>query len=247
MNRRLLWLGLAAFLTGLVVWLPVRWVVRFLPKDIVCAEWAGSVWRGQCTGLVYQQRGQAPLAVDFLRWQLHPLGLLQLSLKARIQVRTAQGNGSAEVALAGNGDIAAQEVNASAVFDHRLATMLPADWTGQLEAHGLSLHVRGNRLLQLGGELALQDFHDSSGNRFGSYRLRFTPGSKPPFMAALQDTGGPLDVRGSLSMSANQRWQLNGTVTARPDASPALRAKLDFLGGPDNTGRYPLSSEGSFK
>jgi hypothetical protein len=246
MKRRLVWFGLAAFLLGLVCVLPVRWLTGIVPAQLQCTAWSGSVWRGQCAGLAVQQPGQAPIQVDLLRWKLHASALLRLALRAELDVNTAQGSGAGLAEFARGGRILVQGLSATAVFDRRLATMLPPGWSGQLAASNLNLRLAGNRIESLSGELTLRDFNDGRGGTFGSYTLQF-PAAGPPFVGRLRDAGGPLSIAATVTISTERRWQINGTVTPRAEASASLRSRMDLLGAADSEGRYPLSLEGSFK
>jgi hypothetical protein len=246
MNPRLAWLGVAAFLLALVAMLPVRWIAWMLPAQVQCAKWSGSVWRGQCTGLVVQQGGPA-LTAEMLRWSLHPASLLRLTIKATINVRTEQGTGSGVAEVGRNGRLAIEDLAVSALFDRRLATMLAEGWKGQLETKDLTVRLQGNTLQALHGEIALVDFMDAQGAPLGSYRLTFPRAATPPFKGMLNDTGGPLAFSAAVTIHGDRRWQLEGLVTPRPDASQALRNRLEILGPADSSGRYRLSSEGTFK
>jgi hypothetical protein len=246
MNPRLIWLGLAAFLLALVAVLPMRWVAGMVPKQVHCDSWTGSVWRGQCRGLVVRHGGPE-LAVEQLRWKLHPASLLRLVVKADFSVRTAQGTGSGVAELGRQGFMAVDNLAVSAVFDRRLATMLAEGWKGQLEARRLALRMQGNTLQAMSGEIELRDFNDGRGAGFGSYRAVFAPAAAPPFTGRITDIGGPLEVVASVIISADRQWKLDGLITPRPDASANLRSKLELLAAPDASGRYRLQSEGSFK
>jgi hypothetical protein len=50
-----------------------------------------------------------------------------------------------------------------------------------------------------------------------------------------------------VTIHGDRRWQLEGLITPRLDASQELRSRLEILGAPDSSGRYRLSSEGTFK
>lgn len=244
--KRQLGLGLAAFLLTLLALLPVRFVASWLPSNVQCASWQGSVWRGQCTDLQVMIPGAAPLQAERLVWKLRPLSLLRLKLRAWIDVRTALGSGSGEVEVGRGGYMAVEDLSAAAVFDRRLATMVPAGWSGQMQARQLVLRLQGNQLQGLSGELQLHDFHDDRGSSYGAYTLSFAAVESPPFVGILKDAGGPLSVAASLTVTGDRRWQLDGTVAPRGDAA-ALRRQLELLGAPDGNGRYPLRAEGSFK
>lgn len=246
MNLRLFWLGFAAFLLAVLVVLPAQWMAWMLPAQVQCTSWTGSVWRGQCDGLTVQQ-DEAPLEIQVLQWKLHPLSLLRLAVKADFNVRTAQGTVSGVAELGSKGRLAVEHLAASAVFDRRLATMLAEGWNGQLEAKDLTVRMQGNTLQALSGELDLRDFKDARGAPFGSYRLVFAPADAPPFTGTITDSGGPLAVAGTVTISADRRWQLDGLITPRPDASQELRSRLGILAAPDASGRHRILSEGTFK
>jgi hypothetical protein len=246
MNPRLAWLGVAAFLLASIAMLPVRWIAWMLPAQVQCASWSGSVWSGQCTGLVVQQAGPE-LTAEMLRWRLHPASLLRWTIKATISVRTEQGTGSGVAELGRNGRLAIEDLAVSALFDRRLATMLAEGWQGQLETKDLTVRLQDNTLQALHGEIALLDFKDAQGASLGSYRLTFPRSATPPFMGTLQDTGGPLAFTAQVTIHGDRRWQLEGLITPRLDASQALRNRLEILGAADSTGRYRLSSEGTFR
>jgi hypothetical protein len=247
MKSRMVWLGLGAFVLALIYVLPARWIAGFLPSQVQCAAWSGSVWRGQCAGVTVLQPDSTKLPIELLRWKLHPGALLRLSVRASFDVRTSQGTGSGQFELGRKGRMTLQNVSATAIFDNRLATMLARGWTGRLEAQDLTVSLQGNQLLALSGDLTLRDFNDGRGGALGSYRLRFPATASPPFVGALQDTGGPLAVTASLTIAADRHWLLDGQVTPRPDASAALLRSLDYIGAPDASGRRHLAVEGSFK
>lgn len=245
--KRLVWGGAAAFLLTLIVILPVGWVAGFLPPGLQCTAWSGSVWRGQCAGLIVNQPGAAPLQVNLLRWKLHASALLRLALLADFDVDTPQGNGRGQIELARRGLVTLKDVSATAAFDRRLFTSLAEGSTGQLQGRHLNLRLQGVQLQALSGELSLLGFNDGRGNAFGSYRLVFPDAGAPPFMGRLADIDGPVEVAGTLSVTAERSWKLDAQVAPRPGAPPGLRNRLDIFGAPDGNGRYPLRVEGTFK
>jgi Type II secretion system (T2SS), protein N len=247
MKLRVVWAGLAAFVLALVIVLPVRWVTGLLPPQLHCATWSGSVWHGQCAKLTFKMAGQPPLQADLLLWKIRPTALLRRSLHADFDVRTSQGTASGQVELGRDERLALRNVSARVQFDRRLASMLGEGWNGQLEGRNLVLQMKGMKLQALSGELDLRDFNDGQGGEFGSYTLLFPSSAAPPFVGRLRDAGGPLEVSASLTIAANRQWTLKGKIAARPTAAYRLRNSLDVLGAPDDSGRYPLSIEGSFK
>jgi hypothetical protein len=168
-------------------------------------------------------------------------------IKADFNARTAQGTVSGVAEAGRGGRMAVEALAVSAVFDRRLATMLAEGWNGQLEGKDLAVRVHGNTLQALSGQIELRDFKDAQGAHYGSYRLVFPPADGPPFTGTITDTGGPLAVTASVTISADRRWQLDGLITPRADASQQLRSRLHVLGAPDVSGGHRLLSEGSFR
>lgn len=245
MKLRTILLGLGAFLLALLVVLPVGWLAPLLPAQVQCAAWRGSIWRGQCTGLTLAVAGPTPLQFDALRWTLHPAALLRLTLHADFQLAYPQGSASGQVEVASGERLLLQNVTLQAPFDRRLVSMLPPQWTGQLDARQVAMRLHGKVLQALSGDVQLRNLNDGRGGALGSYRLVFTPQPVAPFRGTLQDTGGPLAVAASLTIAADRSWVLDGTVAAR-DGTSAISRNLDLLGPPDASGRRPLSAAGTF-
>ena len=63
----------------------------------------------------------------------------------------------------------------------------------------------------------------------------------------LRDLGsGPLAVEGTVRLTPEPGFDLEGLVTARPTASPELAQDIQFLGSPDARGRRPFSLAATF-
>jgi hypothetical protein len=62
----------------------------------------------------------------------------------------------------------------------------------------------------------------------------------------IRDLGGPLSVTGTLKLTRQGGYEVEGLVAARADAPPELINNMRFLGSPDATGRRPFSLSGTF-
>jgi hypothetical protein len=91
------------------------------------------------------------------------------------------------------------------------------------------------------------DLRDERGRAMGNYHVSFPPSIAPPYTGRLADLGGPLEIAGTLQLSADRRWSLEGTVRPRAEADAAITRYLQFLGAADAAGRYPLSLTGTFE
>jgi hypothetical protein len=73
-------------------------------------------------------------------------------------------------------------------------------------------------------------------------------GLKPgtPLTGVLKDTGGPLEVAGTVKITPPRSYELTGTAKPRPEAPPELRNALQMLGPATPDGSHALSLAGSF-
>lgn len=247
MRWRLLLLGLAAFLIALLTVLPARWVAALAaPPQIVCENWSGSVWRGACQGLVFTPPNAPPVSVATFRWALQPGALLRRAVRADFALSNAEGSASGRIEMRG-GRLRLSDTQARLLLDKRLLGALPQGWHGQLDARDLQLDLEGETLHGLSGNVLLQDLLDARGRPLGSYRLTIAPTSDPPFHGTLADEGGPLQLRGDITLLADRSWTLEALATPRPEADSELRRQLEILGGADATGQYRISVAGSFR
>jgi hypothetical protein len=106
------------------------------------------------------------------------------------------------------------------------------------------------------GEIDVSDVSSprvADGSDLGSYALTFDDAAlsvNGDARAALSDTGGPLSLDASLTLTPKTRTGLlSGTVKEREDAPPALRRELDNvaqLRARDAQGRIPIDLEFTF-
>jgi hypothetical protein len=246
-KRRVLWLGVAGFLLAMLVVLPARWVGGLVPATAHCAEWRGTIWRGQCQQLRVTVTGQQPVTLEAASWKLHPLRLLRGRLAADVSITDARGDASGTIELARGELLVLHGVSARALLDPQFPGGLPAGWRGRLEMEGLGLNWQHNQLLQLQGEFNFLDLRDEQGHELGSYHASFPAAAAPPFNGQLTDLGGPLELRATLGLTVERNWSLNGTVAVRGGNEGRFTRYLEALGAPDASGRYPLSATGTFK
>jgi hypothetical protein len=246
-NRRVLFLGIAAFLLALLVVMPARWVGGLLPSSARCTAWSGTIWRGQCGQLTVAVPGQAPVTLESAGWKLHPLTLLRGRLAADVTIADPRGDASGRMEVGRGELLMLRAVSAHAQLDPQFPGGLPAGWRGRLEMQGLDLDWQANKLQRLAGEFSFLDLRDEQGHDIGSYRASFPAAAAPPFNGQLADLGGPLELHATLALTADRNWSLNGTIAVRGGDTTGFRRYLEALGAPDASGRYPLSATGTFK
>jgi hypothetical protein len=244
--RRAVILGLAAFLLALLLVLPASWVAGALPAGVQCGEWAGSIWRGQCSALVVSDGGTGVMRIDAVRWKLKPASLLRLALSAQFEGSWAKGRAAGQITVGSGGTIQMRELDGESVLDQTVMRALPAGWNGRIQLRQLEFDWKAGTIGRLGGNVIVSDLADANGNALGGYRLELPAAEAAPFTGQLRDTGGAIEVEAQLQLAADRSWTLEGRMRARNAADAALARKLDMFAAPDATGWRRLSAAGDF-
>lgn len=238
-------LAVLAFAVILIARLPVRWVSGFIPKNVSCAELAGTVWNGSCGGLVAQN-----IQVGNVAWQLRPSALFGRKLAGYIELTRGANYARGDIEASSGGTLTARNFQADMPLDPTLIPQLPRNLTGVVRANLQSIHIEKGAITSVEGLVEAHELVQSSGgNRLalGDYSLTFPaadPNQEP--VGQLQSLSGPLNVQGTLRLTREPGFVLEGLVAAGPDASPQLAKELSYLGAPDAQGRRPFSVAATF-
>ena len=241
---RPLWMALlaaAAFAVILVSRLPASWVV---PRTGIaaCASAEGSVWSGSCSGLTFER-----MPFGDLSWDAAPLRLLTGTVAAHVVLAHGPVTASADVAYGVGGSLSLRNLIADLKLDPRQVPHVPPQLRGSLHTDLALLRLEHGRLAELKGRIEAHDLTQRTGHvtPLGSYAISFPGGGTEP-VGKLTDLGGPLAVDGTLRLTAQPGYVLEGQVAVRADAAPELIGSLQFLGSPDASGRRPFSIAGTF-
>ncbi len=239
-------LAVLAFAVILIARLPVQWVAGFIPKGISCTELAGTVWDGTCNGLIAQN-----LQVGNISWHLRPAALLGRKLAAYVELTRGASFARGDVEAASGGDnLTARNLQVEMPLDPALIPQLPRDLSGTVRANLGSIHIEKGVITSVQGQLEAHDLVQSSrGQRLalGDYSLTFPaadPGKEP--LGRLRSLSGPLDVEGTLRLTREPGFVLEGRVAPGAEASPQLVRELSYLGAADAQGRRPFSVAATF-
>jgi hypothetical protein len=119
-----------------------------------------------------------------------------------------------------------------------------------LHAELAQVRIVGGAIKSIQGVVEAHDLSDTEGNtvqRWGSYALTFPPSTGGDPVGQLRDLGGgPLAVQGTLRLTPEPGFDLEGLVAVRAGASPELARDIQFLGSPDPQGRRPFSLAATF-
>ena len=240
--KRGIWIALlaaVAFAAILLARMPAAWVIPAGGAQSPCASIEGSLWSGVCTGLAVQRT-----PVGDVSWQLHPLRLLFGKLAAHIAVTRGAGSLDAEVEFGLGQRVTLRHLVAELPLDPALIPGLPADLHGRAHLDLARAQVRGKGDKE---RIVAHDLEDRSGlaTPLGSYVVTFPGGSGEP-TGKLRDLDGPLAVEGSLRLTRQPGFDLEGLVAPRSGAAPELVNNIRYLGSPDAMGRRPFSVAGTF-
>lgn len=248
--RRTIWILLSAavaFLLILVVRLPAAWAAALLPAAaaIECIEPAGTLWRGHCRRLVAHGAPLGPLD-----WSLRPVALLRGALAGTASLRPVQGPVAADFELAlDGGALELRAVNVDVQLDPPLLPQLPASLRGRVRAQLGLVRLADRRLEALTGRIETHRLQQvgQTATDIGDYELVFPEvAAGAPVRGTLRDLGGPLSVAGTVTLTTEPGYLIEGTVATRPQTPPALARQIEFLGTPDAAGRRPFSLSGFF-
>ena len=246
--KRVIWISLLAIIAFAIILisrLPVRWVAGFIPKNVTCAELSGTVWDGSCAGLVAQN-----IQVGDVTWQLKAASLLRSKLAGHLDVVRGTNFVRGDVEAASGGTITARNLQVDMPLDPTLIPQLPRDLSGLVRATLQSIHIEKGAITSVQGVVEAHDLvQRSNGQRLalGDYSLTFPaadPSQEP--VGQLQSLSGPLNVQGTLRLTREPGFALEGLVSSGPTASPELTRQLAYLGSPDAQGRRPFSVAATF-
>lgn len=239
-------LAIVAFAAILIARLPVSWVSGFIPKDVSCAELAGTVWDGSCTGLIVQN-----VRLDSVSWQLRPWALFGRKVAGYIEVTRGASYARGDIEAKSGGPLTAHDLQADMPLDPTLIPQLPRNLSGVVRANLESIRIEQNgAITAVKGLVEAHDLVQGTGAQrlvLGDYSLRFPAAdpSKEP-VGQLQSLSGPLMVTGTLRLTREPGFVLEGLVAPGAEASPQLVKELSYLGSPDAQGRRPFSMAATF-
>ena len=244
--KRALWItvaGLIVFAAILVVRLPASWVIPSGPKaPFSCASIDGSLWSGACNGLIVQR-----LPLGDLAWDLLPGRLFSAKLAAHLTLSRADAHLSTDAELGFGERISARNLVADLPLERQLLPGLPPTLHGRAHLDLALAQLTRGALTQLKGTIEAHDLVDRAGNvtPLGSYAVSF-PGSEGEQVGQLRDLDGPLSVSGTLKLTPQGGYEVEGVVAPRSGASPELVNNMRYLGTPDASGRRTFSLSGTF-
>jgi hypothetical protein len=247
-NRLRWWLaGLTVYLFFLVATFPAAYPLAWWQKrmpDVQLSKISGSVWSG--VAQEFTLYGQ-PWGV--LEWHVDWRALFTGHMGYRLRLRTSDMDIHARVA-GSRENLLLQDVHGHLPIA-RLDGLLPLP-AGSISGN---LEVDLSRVLLVKMRPTLADgtasFTDTvlswpQSVTLGSYQLKVSTQDKKGIQGSFIDTGGPLVVQGTLDLTPNGHYQVNGTLMSRDPSNTTLTTMLSYLPA-DGTGHHPFNLNGQWR
>ena len=236
-------LGIVAFVAFGLATLPAKVVLaRLGGYGVQAGGITGSVWRG--TAQVLQVRGAN---LGRVTWNLHALPLFIGRLS--VDLRATRSDGSVQASLSASPSrLRFADLNASLPLSAFPPGTIPGGWVGTLVLRLDTLELANGWPTTASGTVEVIDVTGPANNptNMGRYKVTF-PSDPPPtvegVVGALSDTGGPLEVSGTVHLKSDRTFLADGLVKARPDAPSDVAQSIQLIASPDAEGRRPFSLE----
>jgi general secretion pathway protein N len=232
--RRSIILALVGFVLVLILRFPARWAAPLLPHAVHCDQLEGSVWSGRCSALTISGS-----AVGDLDWDLHFLPLLRGQLDLQLDLANQGSYLRGNIARGFGGELTGRDVSLDVPLNNRLVSSIPAGVQAHLSGRLARVTWNGTAITALQGEMDVQDLIGQQGLALGNYHVTFVPAEPPS--GELHDTGGPLQISGSVKLLRDGGYDVDGLVAARPSAPPTIVDAIKYLDTPDAQGRRRFS------
>jgi len=244
-------LGIGAYLAFALSSFPAGTAYAwFPPAGLQLQGLEGTLWSGRAAAAKVGE-----LAQHDVRWSVHAWQLLLGRLAADLRAQLDEGFVAAQV-KATRSHVSLSEVRASTSLPTLRAVLPVGGVRGEanLTLSALELDVAKAWPTKVIGDLKLLQLEtvpfSVTGPRgklvpIGNYTVRFTEGANP-INATFNDSGGPLEVSGTLVVNAARGYKLDGLIKPRADAAQEVVDGLNVVASePDAEGRRRLSLTGS--
>jgi general secretion pathway protein N len=222
----------------------------FAPAGLQLDGLEGTLWSGRAAA-----GNVGNLSLRDVRWSVHAWQLLLGRVAADLRAQLDEGYVAAHV-KATRSHVSLSEVRASTSLSTLRAVLPISGLRGEanLTLSALELDVAKAWPTKVVGDLKLLQLETTplslTGPRgklfpIGNYDVRLSEGPGP-INATFSDTGGPLEVSGTLAVNAARAYFLDGMVKPRADAPQELVDGLNVIASdPDAEGRRRLMLNGS--
>jgi general secretion pathway protein N len=251
-GRRLIYLGVGAYLIFLLHALPASFLTHYIlpaipaARDINLQGVHGSIWQGQAA-----EARISNFSLGKLQWDVRSWGLLLGKLKLHLKADQDNMHNSAYLSLGLGGSITADDINMQLPATSLMPLMYgyPLSISGELRGNLKQVVLERGRVLQAQGRIVWQNaaLRAPQNIDMGDYLITLEPvnlGSK----IVIKDQGqGPVQTDITISTKGNGDYRVNGWLKARDASQQSITEALRLIGRGDNSGRYWLNMSGKLR
>lgn len=251
-SSRLAWvaLGVGAYLAFLVTTFPAAAAIHwFAPATLGIAQPSGTVWSGSARSVAVPG-----FILSDVGWTLDFVPLMLGRVSGDVDARLPDGFVRAGFTLRSGQRVDLNGLQLTTSLQ-ALRDLLPVyDARGGISASIDELRIQDGLPVLVTGEIRLGNLEvapllQGRGQplvALGTYRAVFVDSGEPGAFAQLEDTGGPIELHGSLALSPDGSYLLEGRVRARDGAPADLVQGIELMTGePDAEGLRSLTFAGS--
>lgn len=242
-------LGLGVYVAFALASFPASIAYRwFAPDALALAGIEGTVWHGSAA-----YGGVEGLAFSGLRWQLNPVALLTGRVRLSAELRLPDGRASAKLTVSGR-RIEIDDLRAATELATLRQWLRLGDTRGKASATLATLTLVDGRPVAADGEirvesLAIPPLFPTPGVtivELGNYSAKVSSPDSAGLVGAIRDQDGPLELTGTLSLTADQQYRLDAQIRPRADAPDILVQGIENMSTEKSAdGRYHLVLSGS--
>ncbi|MDH5731294.1 MAG: type II secretion system protein N [Gammaproteobacteria bacterium] len=245
-NKRLILVGVAAFLLFLIVQTPAHLIFGLVANNLPLKVYGvnGSVWNGEI-----EQINVGRESITGVQWSLHPSHLLMGRVAADISASLGQRRINAYAARSIGGDIVLKNVSGRIDAQTLLGLLkIPAlQLGGEFNFNLQSVVLDGKIPLEAQGRVLWSDASSRFPQRLELGTLSaIVSTTDKGIQAELKDGGnGPLELNGDLTLTQKGDYDFNGVFASREGAQSMLGRSLNMMGRPNREGKVSVKNKGN--
>ena len=246
---RYLLFGLTAYLIFLLITFPaqrayvlVRPYLEQLPATADIHGIEGYLFSGYAQSVVIDGK-----PVGSLNWELSPWSLAkgQLATAWLLQLQDGFLQGGASMDMDGAVTLYDLDGRVPAALVHKYTPLFPITLDGQLSLNLGEVKITGG-IPEISGVAV---WHQAMVNlpqqlKLGDLKMDLIPGENGGTVINVNDSGGPLQAEGKLSLDNNRRYRVRLQLAARDRKDKNLNQALTMLGTPDTNGKVNINLSG---
>ncbi len=240
--RKLLLVGAATLLVGLIVMFPARVAYHwFVPAEVRLSSIEGTLWNGRAA-----TADVAGIFLGNLRWSFRPLSLLRGRIAYALAAEPAGGFLEADVAVSLLGTAYIDSLNAALPLAALQGALRLDDIGGDISLQLSDILIEDGVPRRAQGRVAVANLlvRALAPGPLGDYEADIQT-SDGNIIGSVSDLRGMLKVAGTVSLDETGGYALVGLVGPTASAAESVNQQLRFLGSPDARGLREFRIEGA--